>query len=150
MAKTEEKQPTPPTPPAAPEPTVVLQSSALAELIGAAVRAEVAKIMTAKGPDERIAEAMAVQRGQTLPQPIEAAVDCRSPITGAIFTVRLLQPRKPGYTPRVVELLDYERPEGWDRSIDDGGKVLQRGGGEDHERGRSWGTSGGEVRRDIR
>lgn len=109
--------------PAIPEPTVQVPASTLADLIAAAVDRRVAEIMTAKGPDERIADAMAAQRGQNMPAPHEALVDCVSPITGATFTARMLMPRRPGAPWRVVELLDYTRPEGWDRLQQDGGLV---------------------------
>jgi hypothetical protein len=105
------------------EKSVSVPASALADLISAAVDRRVAEIMGAKSPDQKIAEAMAAQRGTNNPGQQEQLVDCRSPITKSTFTARLLLPRKPGGQYRVVELLDYERPDGWDRHAADGGLV---------------------------
>lgn len=103
-----------------PAPATITQD-ALSALIATAVRAELANIMTAKSPDQRMTEAMASARGQDRPAAPEFLVACRSPITNATFTARLIESKSLGT--RVVELLDYQRPDGWDRKKVDGGLV---------------------------
>jgi hypothetical protein len=90
------------------------------ELLASLVSAEVAKIMTAKTPDQRIAEAMSIQRGTNRPPREEMTVACKSPMTGATFNARL--ERLTDGTLGVTELLDYERPAGWDKTKQDGGR----------------------------
>lgn len=102
------------------EPQVTLPASALAELIASQVRSEVARIMSSKTPDERMSEAMAEQRGLNRPPIPESFVACRSPITGATFRVRLAM-SKTFPSGRVVEIVDYVRPPGWDQSKGQGG-----------------------------
>jgi hypothetical protein len=119
MSKPTEAQPTE-APPITPPPATITHD-ALSALIATAVRAELANIMTAKSPDQRMTEAMASARGQDRPAAPEFLVACRSPITNATFTARLLDSKAIGK--RVVELLNYERPEGWDRKKVDGGLV---------------------------
>ena len=111
MAKHEEK---------APE-TVSVTVTDIQSLVRDAVKAQVAAIMTAKLPDDQIREAIERQRGIGKPTAPEFLVACRSPITGATFTARLVESRSLGK--RVVEMLDYQRPDGWDRKVQDGGLV---------------------------
>jgi hypothetical protein len=115
MSKPEATAPAP-----APAPATITQD-ALSTLIASAVRAELANIMTAKSPDQRMTEAMASARGQDRPAAEEFLIACRSPITNATFTARMVDSKSIGK--RVVELLDYQRPEGWDRKKADGGIV---------------------------
>ena len=107
--------------PPPPAPTVAIAATDLSSLLQAAVDQRLATIMTAKGPDERIREAIERQRGIGLPTPPEFLVECRSPLTGATFTARLIASKTSGT--RVVELLEYERPVGWDVKKKDGGLV---------------------------
>jgi hypothetical protein len=114
--------PNAPAPPVTPESNVTLPASALAELIAAQVRSEVARIMTAKTPDERMSEEMDRQRGRNRPAPYtEELVPCLSPLTEAKFTARLTF-SKSFPRGRVAELIDYVRPDGWDRKKQDGGR----------------------------
>ena len=71
--------------------------------------------------DEKIQEELDRQRGKDRPLPPEELVSCRSPSTGATFTARLILSRQ-FPSGRICELLDYERPEGTDKHVDDGGK----------------------------
>jgi len=101
---------------------VQITSDALATLIATQVREELAKIMTQRSPDEAIQEALDRARGKDRPLPPEYLIQCKSPLTGSTFTARLQASRRhPGG--RVIELLDYVRPEGWDRHKRDGGLV---------------------------
>jgi hypothetical protein len=100
-----------------PEQMLSVSESALKDLIAAGI----AQIMSARTPDERIREAMDRQRGVGLPMAPEFLVPCVSPITGATFTARVIQSRS-GET-RCVDLLDYQRPVGWDVKEVDGGLV---------------------------
>jgi hypothetical protein len=102
------------------EEVVTLPASAITELINARVRDEVAKIFTAKTPDEQIAERMRELRGQNRPLPPEDIVPCRSPITGATFKMRVTMSRA-FPAGRVAEMIDYVAPEGVDLPRDDGG-----------------------------
>jgi hypothetical protein len=106
--------------PAAPAQTIT--TDALSTLIAAAVRAEVAKLMTQSTPDEQIVTALDRARGKDKPLPKEDHVKCVSPLTGARFTAHLLWSRT--YPEgRVIEIEDYERPPGWDVSRANGGAV---------------------------
>jgi hypothetical protein len=101
---------------------VTVTEGALEMLIASAVRAEVAKLMTASTPDEQIQKALDRARGKDRPLPKEEAIACFSPVTKARFTARLIAssvfPQG-----RVIELLDYVRPDGWDVPRLDGGLV---------------------------
>ena len=90
---------------------------------GERVRAEVAGIMTARTPDESMAAAMQALRGTTKPRAPEGLIPCRSPITDATFSARVVRSRA-FPKGRILELLDYQRPEGWDKHKDDGGLYL--------------------------
>ncbi len=103
------------------EPTATVTVTDLSKLIQDAVDARLAEIMTAKSPDDRIRDAMERQRGIGVPTAAEFLVPCVSPITKAKFTARLIASKSLGA--RVVELLDYERPAGWDTKKQDGGIV---------------------------
>lgn len=103
------------------EATVTLTAADLQSLIRDAVRAQVLDLMTAKTPDEQIREAIDRQRGIGRPTAPEFLVACRSPITGSTFTARLVASKTLGT--RVIEILDYTRPDGWDRKKCDGGLV---------------------------
>lgn len=101
---------------------VKVTEGVLADLIASKVREEVAKLMTATSPDEAIQKALDRHRGKDRPLPPEELVECASPITGATFTARLIASRT--YPAgRVIELLEYTRPAGWDRHKVDGGLV---------------------------
>ena len=101
-------------------PTVTLPATTLAELIAAAVDKRVAEIMTATTVDERMQTAMNAMRGKNIPPTPEELIACRSPVTGATFTARVVLSRAYPLG-RIVELLDYARPAGWDVHKDDGG-----------------------------
>ena len=105
------------------EPTVTVTMSALEALINSSIDARVRDRLAevqSKSFDEGMQERMDRMRGKDRPLPPEELVPCVSPITGATFTVRLIMSR--AYPQgRVVELLDYVRPEGWDKHKDDGG-----------------------------
>ena len=83
---------------------------------------EVARLMTAKTPDEVFAERMAAARGAAKPPSTtrEFRVPCRSPLTDATFFARLVR-SKAFPTGRIVELQEYERPVGWNVHREDGG-----------------------------
>jgi hypothetical protein len=113
MAKPEEKQPEPPK---APEQTITITPSILKSLI----KDGVAEILGSKSHDESMAERMRAMRGQDRPLPPEELIACRSPITGATMKARVIFSRStPGG--RIVEMLDYVRPEAAERHVDDGG-----------------------------
>jgi hypothetical protein len=110
--------------PPVPEQTFTLTASALAALVetaasGAADR-RVAEILGGKSHDEKMVELMDKQRGKDRPLPKEELVPCKSPITGADFMARLIF-SKSFPSGRIVELLDYVRPDGWDKHVSQGG-----------------------------
>ena len=104
--------------------TITLTLDALRALVKDQVqegtRSELAKLMTATTVDERMQQAMDAMRGKNRPLPPETLVVCRSPVTGATFALRLVH-SKAFPEGRVVEMVDYARPEGWDRHREDGG-----------------------------
>jgi len=116
------------------QPSITLTHAQFAELLAAAnggghapeadtrsvVRDELAAVMSAKTPDQRIAEAMGRMRGAGNPLPPETLIPCVSPLTGATFTARVIT-SKPFPLGRIVELLDYAQPAGFDVHITDGG-----------------------------
>jgi hypothetical protein len=106
-----------------PQQTVTLTLSDLNTLIDARARETVANILSAKAPDQEMAERMDRQRGKHLPPMPESLVPCRSPITGATMSVRVLKSRS-FPDGRIVEMLDYVRPDGWDRKKKDGGLYM--------------------------
>jgi hypothetical protein len=83
--------------------------------------------------DEQIRERMALMRGAGVPAQHEALIPMLSPITGARFTGRFLASRSvsfksdgtpiPNGPPRLVEMIDYERPAGWDVPEASGGRM---------------------------
>jgi len=103
-----------------PEQTITLTMSALNELISLKTRESLAEIMTAKTPDERMTDALDQVRGKNRPPIPEEIVACRSPLTGATFKLRVTK-SKTYPQGRVVEMIDYERPAGWDVHREDGG-----------------------------
>ena len=110
MAKPEEKRDE--------QQMVTMPQGAFEALIEAKVRDAMAA--AAKPFDEGMQERMDRQRGKDRPPIPEEMVRCKSPMTGATMTVRITKSRT---TPsgRIVEMLDYVRPEGWDKHKDDGG-----------------------------
>ena len=73
-----------------------------------------------KSYEEQSVDVLRKIRGQDRPPIPEELVPCRSPLTGSTMVVRVTKSRTtPGG--RVVEILDYVRPEGWDRHESDGG-----------------------------
>jgi hypothetical protein len=74
-----------------------------------------------RDPDAVIREQLARMRGVGRPlRPEPTPIFCRSPLTGATFRVRLVAtPEHPEGV--ATELLDYTRPEGWDRPRSEGG-----------------------------
>jgi hypothetical protein len=102
------------------EEMVSMPASAYTEMFNARVRDEVLKILTAKTPDEQIAERLDALRGKNRPPPLESLVECRSPITGSTFKARCVQ-SKTYPDGRIVEILDYTFPDGIDVPKDDGG-----------------------------
>jgi hypothetical protein len=104
-------------------PPIAVSQTDLVSLLRAAAAQEVAGIFTAKTTDERIRDAIDRQRGVGQPTAQEFLVECRSPITGSTFTARLVASKSPEVGTRVVEMLDYRRPDGWDRKRQDGGIV---------------------------
>ena len=109
------------TTPAAPPPTI--DAAALGALIDDIVARRLKDALAARSVDDRFEEEMALLRGTKRPLPHEQLVECASPVTKATFTARLLMPRKEGGQYRVVELIDYTKPDGWDRSVSNGGLV---------------------------
>lgn len=120
MAKTSRTEETPELETPSP-PTVTVGATDFAALIDAAVEAKVAKIFSARAPDERIKQQVELARGIGLPLAPEMLVPCRSPITGSTFLARQIVSKSEGA--RVAELLEYDRPAGWDRKKIDGGIV---------------------------
>jgi hypothetical protein len=120
MAQHDKRTDAPAEPPPPAEANVTLPASSLADLIASKVRDEVARIMTATTVDERMRTAMDAMRGRNIPPPPETMVECRSPLTGARFRLRATT-SKTYPAGRVVEMLDYERPAGWDAHKEDGG-----------------------------
>ena len=70
--------------------------------------------------DEQVQEEFDRMRGKDRPLPPEDLIPCRSPVSGAMFTARLIK-SKSFPSGRVVELLDYKRPPGTDAHKEDGG-----------------------------
>ena len=111
MAETKKRDEAPET-----EQTITVTPSILKTLI----RDGVAEILSSKTHDEGMAERMRTMRGQDRPPPPEELVACRSPLTGSTMMVRIVKSRTtPGG--RVVEILDYVKPAGWDVHVEDGG-----------------------------
>ena len=109
MAQDEKK-----TPPA-PGQTITITTEALKQLIAQGIAEKFGRPF-----DEQLDEEMDRVRGKGRPLAPEDLVQCRSPLTGATFTARLIISREFS-SGRIVELLDYVRPEGTDRHVDDGG-----------------------------
>jgi len=118
MGKHEKDQTTEST--TAPQPTIALADLAAAFKLAIT---EVAADRATQNPNDVIHDRIARERGIGNPTDPESLVYCRSPITGATFTARSIASRNPEVGNRVVELLDYQRPDGWDRHKKDGGMV---------------------------
>lgn len=104
------------SPPPAHEPTLTITPSMLSTLVAA----EVAKLHKSKDYDEALQESLDHQRGKDRPIAPEELIPCRSPTTGAVFTARVIKSRAtPGG--RIVELLDYVRPDAAEKHVEDGG-----------------------------
>ena len=101
---------------APPEQTITVTPSMLSTLIAA----EVAKLHKAKDFNEIAQESLDHMRGKDRPLPPEDLIPCRSPSTQATFTARLIKSRT-FPAGRIVELLDYVRPAGAEKHVDDGG-----------------------------
>ena len=84
------------------------------------IRSGVAEILGGKAPDEQMRDYMDRARGKNIPPPPEELVPCVSPMTGSKFVARVIMSRAYPLG-RIVELLDYERPVGWDAHKEDGG-----------------------------
>ena len=110
--------------PAAPEPTatVPVPTTAFAEMVEALVQKGIAKAMSLKTPDDIYEEGLRLQRTRNPPLE-EELVPCVSPITKATFSAKIQKGRGPDGQWRVVEFVDYARPDGWDRWQQDGGLV---------------------------
>lgn len=104
-----------------PDAVVTLPASALQAMITALVEKGVQEALKVRSPDERYEEELRVQRGRNPPLE-EQLVPCTSPLNGSTFTARLTR-RRASDPFRVVELLDYKMPEGWDKSKANGGLV---------------------------
>jgi hypothetical protein len=102
------------------EPTITVTPDMLKAMLDGMVADALAKRLSAKSPDEAMREAMDRQRGKDRPKQPVWLVDCESPITGARFTARIV-PSRAYPEGRVVEMLNYVRPAGWDRKKQDGG-----------------------------
>jgi hypothetical protein len=102
---------------------VAIGASDFASLVKNAVDARMVELATAKTHDEQIRDAIDAQRGKGRPLPPEQLIYCKSPITGSTFTARLIESRNKEIGNRVVELLDYQRPQGWNVHKMDGGMV---------------------------
>lgn len=100
---------------------ITVDADTLSELIEAKVQARMASLMSGT-PDETFAKAMAAARGKDKAPLLEELHECKSPITGATFTARVLisvsLPKG-----RVVELIDYTHPTDANTYEADGGKV---------------------------
>lgn len=102
-------------PPEAPPTTITVTPEVLNQLINA----RLAEVL-GRNFDEKFEEEYGKMRGKGRPLDPEELVPCRSPSTGSTFTVRLVISRA-FPSGRVVELLDYVRPDGTDRHAKDGG-----------------------------
>jgi hypothetical protein len=74
-------------------------------------------------PNDAVRDRIARERGIGNPTDPEQLVYCKSPITGSTFTARSIASRDPEIGNRVVELLDYQRPAGWNVHKRYGGMV---------------------------
>lgn len=101
-------------------PGITISFTELEKLIESRTKDAVAQILGGKTVDEQMQERMDLARGKHRPLPPEEKIHCRSPLSGASFTVRVVT-SKSFPDGRVVEILDYVRPEGWDKHKDDGG-----------------------------
>src|SRR5271166_5409724 len=112
--KPDEKHEDKPLPPA-PEATITITLSAIQQLIKAGIAEAVGK-----PPDDRMKDEIDRIRGRNVPPPPEDLIPCVSPITGSSFTVRVIRSRGLPQG-RIIELLDYVHPEGWDLHKEHGG-----------------------------
>ena len=106
--------------PPAPAGSVNITLDVLKELIASSTRDQLAAL-SGKTFDDGMSERMRQMRGQDRPLPPEELIQCRSPITGSTMTARVIMSRQ-FPAGRIVEVLDYKRPDGSDLHIDDGGK----------------------------
>jgi hypothetical protein len=120
MADQKDPKASPAAPTPAPETTVTITLSALQELIKNQTNASVAAILAGKSPDERMREEVDKLKGRDRPPIPEELVPCRSPLTGATFNVRVIK-SKSFPVGRIMEMVDYVRPIGWDTHREDGG-----------------------------
>lgn len=122
--KHDQKQPEPVKPPETSPGTITVSLADLKVLIADGIadgtRRELANILGGKAPDEQMRDYMDRARGKNIPPPPEELVPCVSPMTGAKFAARVIMSRAYPLG-RIVELLDYERPVGWDVHKEDGG-----------------------------
>ena len=100
--------------------TITISVDMLNELIASKARESVAALLS-KPPDLQFQEDMDRMRGKDRPLRPETLVKCLSPITGARFTLRVNPVSRGLPAGRIVEMIDYERPAGWDKKIADGG-----------------------------
>lgn len=108
----DEKKPPTPT---APEATITITMGALQQLIKAGIAETMGKTF-----DDKMRDDIDRIRGRNVPPPPEELIACVSPLTGARFTARAIKSRSLPQG-RIVELLDYVQPEGWNVHKEDGG-----------------------------
>lgn len=105
---------------AATGPIVKATVEAMSAQQTSAIRDQTIQLLTSKSLDEKMVEDMARYRGADRPPLPEYVIPCKSPVTGATFGVRILK-SKAYPEGRIVELIDYVRPTGWDKHVDEGG-----------------------------
>lgn len=108
--------------------TLTVDAAALKALVEAQVEAKVQErlaamnMLEAKTADDRFKDTMDHMRGRNGEQHPEEEHACESPATGATFKARVIRSRS-FPKGRVVELLEYTEPAGYDVHTSDGGLV---------------------------
>lgn len=102
---------------------IILTHEQLQTLITASVSAALAgrpgpSLPAPMTEDEKLADLARQYSGVDRAVPREKLVPCVSEDTGATFTARVIESRSDP-NGRIVELLDYKRPDGCDRHVDD-------------------------------